>query len=656
MGRAAQGKRGGWKGGRRGTPINTHHPTHPPLLLSQSINGIINKVNADNVKYILPELFGENLVRGRGLLCRALLKQQLASPTYAPVLAAVAAVVNTKFPEIGELLLGRCIATFKRAYGRNDKAASGAAAALIAHLANQGVADPLLPLQLLTLLLEAPTADSVELAVGLARECGARLAEAAPRAEALVFDRFRAVLADGAVDRRAQFLMEALFRVRRDGYIAHPALPAGLDLIDDDDQITHAASLDDAPDPAPALDDFAVDPAYAAHEAEYDAIRKEILGDGSEEEEESGDDDDEDNGDAAPPPTTHAPGGPIKDATETNLVNLRRTIYLTLMSALDFEEAGHKLSKIALAPGQEIEVVTMIIECCSQEKTYLKFYGMLAQRFCALKPVWADLFEQCFQKQVSGEERGVFCFSSHARTHPRTHAHAPAFPSTQYALIHRLETNKLRNVARLYGHLFATDALSWATLACVRLTEDDTTSSSRIFVKVLFQDLAEAMGLASLLARVTDPSLAGPLAGLFPDDSARNLRFAINFFTSCGLGALTEGARAHLKELPALLAARRAAAPLPPSSSGTLSSSSSYTSSGSSSYTSSSGTSRSRSRSRSSTPRSGRSRDDGDGGDRGRGPRGDDDRGRRRRRSPESGERGQSPPRARRRTQSPVKE
>ena len=70
-----------------------------------------------------------------------------------------------------------------------------------------------------------------------------------------------------------------------------------------------------------------------------------------------------------------APGGAtqrIQDNTETNLINLRRTIYLTIMSALDFEEAGHKLMKIQLAPGQESEICTMIIECCSQEKTYSK--------------------------------------------------------------------------------------------------------------------------------------------------------------------------------------------------------------------------------------------------------------------------------------------
>ena len=42
------------------------------------------------------------------------------------------------------------------------------------------------------------------------------------------------------------------------------------------------------------------------------------------------------------------------------------------MSALDFEEAGHKLMKIQVDPGREIEVVTMILECCSQEKTYIR--------------------------------------------------------------------------------------------------------------------------------------------------------------------------------------------------------------------------------------------------------------------------------------------
>ena len=44
----------------------------------------------------------------------------------------------------------------------------------------------------------------------------------------------------------------------------------------------------------------------------------------------------------------------VHDQTGTNMINLRRTIYLTIMSALDFEEAVHKLLRIDLAGGQEV--------------------------------------------------------------------------------------------------------------------------------------------------------------------------------------------------------------------------------------------------------------------------------------------------------------
>ena len=39
----------------------------------------------------------------------------------------------------------------------------------------------------------------------------------------------------------------------------------------------------------------------------------------------------------------------IEDRTEANLVNLRRVIYLTIMNALNYEEAVHKLLKIDLS-------------------------------------------------------------------------------------------------------------------------------------------------------------------------------------------------------------------------------------------------------------------------------------------------------------------
>ena len=44
----------------------------------------------------------------------------------------------------------------------------------------------------------------------------------------------------------------------------------------------------------------------------------------------------------------------IQDRTNTNLVNLRKTIYLTIKRSLNFEECCHKLLLIHLEEGQEV--------------------------------------------------------------------------------------------------------------------------------------------------------------------------------------------------------------------------------------------------------------------------------------------------------------
>ncbi len=53
--------------------------------------------------------------------------------------------------------------------------------------------------------------------------------------------------------------------------------------------------------------------------------------------------------------------------------------------------------------------------------------------------------------------------------------------------------------------------------------------------------------------RFNDLTLQEFFQGLFPRDNPRNTRFAINFFTSIGLGPLTEELREHLKLAPKLM-------------------------------------------------------------------------------------------------------
>lgn len=127
----------------------------------------------------------------------------------------------------------------------------------------------------------------------------------------------------------------------------------------------------------------------------------------------------------------------------------------------------------------------------------------------------------------------------------------------QYDTIHRLETNKLRNVAKMFAHLLYTDSLPWSVLECIKLSEETTTSSSRIFVKIFFQELCEYMGLPKLNGRLKDETLQPFFEGLLPRDNPRNTRFAINFFTSIGLGGLTDELREHLKNTPKVIVAQK---------------------------------------------------------------------------------------------------
>jgi len=532
--------------------------------LRKSINGLVNKVNASNVKYVLPELFSENLIRGMGLLCMALMKSQAASPPFTPVYAALVSVINTKFPEFGEVLLHRIVTAFKRSFQSNDKAICIASLKFIAHLVNQQVVHEVLAFEVILLLLEKPTNDTVEMAAEFIKECGAKLQDVSASGVNFIFDRLRAILHEGGdVDKRGQYLIEGLFAIRKTGFeeSGYKAVPEALDLVEEADQITHEVTLDDELNPRMELDVFREDPDFVAHEEEYKRIKHEVLGESSsssddEDEEEEDDDDDDEDRNGVPTGNKNL-SDPIQDETGTDLVNLRRTIYLTIMSALDFEEAGHKLLKMGIPPGQEGELATMIIECCAQEKTFIKYYALLGERFCKLKREYTDSFADCFV--------------------------------AQYSMVHRLESNKLRNVARFFAHLLATDALPWAILGVIRLTEEDTTSSSRIFIKILFQELSEILGLKELNSRLQDPTCEEWFAGLFPRDSAKNMRFSINFFTSIGLGGLTDAMREFLKQLPQILEqARREGANNDHSDSYTgTSSSDSYDDTTSSSYTSS---------------------------------------------------------------------
>ena len=63
------------------------------------------------------------------------------------------------------------------------------------------------------------------------------------------------------------------------------------------------------------------------------------------------------------------------------------------------------------------------------------------------------------------------------------------------------------------------------------------------------QEIANNIGMKAFVQKMDEVKPEG----LFPTDSVENCRFSINYFTSIGLGAVTERMREFLKDAPKLL-------------------------------------------------------------------------------------------------------
>ena len=86
------------------------------------------------------------------------------------------------------------------------------------------------------------------------------------------------------------------------------------------------------------LNIFKFDEEWEEHEEAYRKIKAEILGEASGSEDEDGDESEESSDDEE---AEKEKAVEIKDQTNADLVNLRRVIYLTIMSSIDFEECVH---------------------------------------------------------------------------------------------------------------------------------------------------------------------------------------------------------------------------------------------------------------------------------------------------------------------------
>lgn len=507
--------------------------------LKKNINSSVNKVNKKNLKTIVVELFKNNLLQGRGLLCQCIMKSQQLSTSYTDVYASLVSIINSKIPEVGDLLVRRLIVKFKRLIRRNEAEQCRSVVVFLSELFNFHVINSELVQQIIDKLFENISDFRIEMIIEIMRHCGITLHDENGKWFDQKANLLRNVLNENIVNPKSQYLIQEFFDNFKGLVTNYNGIDESLDLVEEEDQITHNFTLSENVLGDDHLDVFKFDPNYKDNREKYNIIRKGILGsdvetdsdqevdnessdyssDYDNEEEEKQDVDDDDNRQYTDDKERNKLTVQIKDLTEQELTTFQKNVYLTIMSSMSPEEATHKLLKLpAVDPKRkEYMLVDMVIKCCAQEKIYSKYYGLIGENLAVINKSWAEVFQALFKEN--------------------------------YQNCHRYETALLRNIGAFWGHMFASDKIGWECLSVIKLTEEDTTSSGRIFIKFIFQRMVDELGDKKLNERISEDYIQPFIRGLFPVDNPDHLRFSINYFTAIGMGKLTDKMRSNLNIL-----------------------------------------------------------------------------------------------------------
>ncbi|SCU86377.1 LAFA_0E00364g1_1 [Lachancea sp. 'fantastica'] len=462
---------------------------------------------ASHVKFVVEEnedepildslraLFAVNLVYGDRLLVDALVNKALENGSSIPKIAALAGLVSSYIQSVGRLLVEDTVSEFLVAFQKNDARRCYAKAKLLSQLLNYGIAHEIVVLQVLHVVTEHLNAHSVRLTMEILRQCGHELLTVARGAHDLVYEGLRTYFQDSKSSYELRREFEALFELRKreySGRLSKLPLPPY-------EPLRYVYMIDpEANDSSSGtnLRTFVFDPNFDEKEEEFESIRSkiELLDEAIEN----------------PPAVVE-----IEDKTQSDSLEFKKKIYLTLKGSLSGDEAAHKLLKMRVPDRNKKILVDTLVMACSQETTYSKFYGVTAERLCSSHGSWKHAFAQSFKES--------------------------------YDIMDTFQATQVRNMGKFWGHILASDYVGLDVLEAIHMNATETTPAGRVFLKFMLQELVLDLGIGELKSRLEEPWVQPFLKGLFPVDDVEKTRFSINFFTAIGLGPLTEAMRQTLE-------------------------------------------------------------------------------------------------------------
>ncbi|KAF2268456.1 hypothetical protein CC78DRAFT_529907 [Lojkania enalia] len=148
--------------------------------------------------------------------------------------------------------------------------------------------------------------------------------------------------------------------------------------------------------------------------------------------------------------------------------DIRRAIFVTIMSATDCKDAHVRLMKLNLRKSQEMEIPRVLVHCAGCEQSYNPYYTLVARKFCSdhkLRKVFQftlwDVFKGLGEKK-DGDD---------------TSAHEDE-PNTDATSLRRLV-----NLGKLFGTLIANDCLPISSLKALNFPY--LQSKAKTFVEIV---------------------------------------------------------------------------------------------------------------------------------------------------------------------------
>ncbi|OLL25913.1 Suppressor of glycerol defect protein 1 [Neolecta irregularis DAH-3] len=147
--------------------------------------------------------------------------------------------------------------------------------------------------------------------------------------------------------------------------------------------------------------------------------------------------------------------------------DVRRMIFIAIMSSEDYIDACDRISKLGLKKAQQQEIPRVLIHCCGNEKSYNPFYAFISMRLCSQYRSFRLTFQfrlwDFFRNlgEDIGDEGGSGINGQNETVSLR----------------------KIANLAKLYGFLIANQAINLV------LTFQALRDNTKTFLEVMFQDM-----------------------------------------------------------------------------------------------------------------------------------------------------------------------